>query len=146
MCLQSGMPLKSLVKKFKDMRFDPSGFTNNPQIPVAKSITDYVFRYLGLKFLPPEEKDEIFGPSQKEGSNLTPGDKSQVDDLLTELISSTIKQENSELEVVANASHMVGITAHNDDAPPCGNCGTLMVKAGSCYSCPNCFATTGVCN
>ena len=146
MCLQSGMPLKSLVKKFKDMRFDPSGFTNNPQIPVAKSITDYVFRYLGLKFLPPEEKDEIFGPSQEEGSSLTPGDKSQVDDLLAELISSTARQENSEFKVAASTDHMVGITAHNDDAPPCGNCGTLMVKAGSCYSCPNCFATTGVCN
>jgi len=140
------MPLKSLVKKFKDMRFDPSGFTNNPQIPVAKSITDYVFRYLGLKFLPPEEKDEIFGPSQEEGSSLTPGDKSQVDDLLAELISSTARQENSEFKVAASTDHMVGITAHNDDAPPCGNCGTLMVKAGSCYSCPNCFATTGVCN
>ncbi len=146
MCLQSGMPLKSLVKKFKDMRFDPSGFTNNPDIPVAKSITDYVFRYIGLKFLSKEEKEEIFGPNQNQGPELTPGDKSQTDDLLTQLISSTAKQDNPESKVITNADYMVGVTVHNADAPPCGNCGTLMVRAGSCYSCPNCFATTGVCN
>jgi ribonucleoside-diphosphate reductase alpha chain len=146
MCLQSGMPLKSLVKKFKDMRFDPSGFTNNPDIPVAKSITDYVFRYIGLKFLSKEEREEIFGPKQIDGPEFTPGDKSQTDDLLAELISSTTKKENPEFEVIKHSNHMVGVSAHNADAPPCGGCGTLMVKAGSCYSCPNCFATTGVCN
>ena len=62
MCLQSGIPLKTLVRKFKDMRFEPAGFTNNPNIPTAKSIMDYVFRYIGMKYLSPNDREELFGP------------------------------------------------------------------------------------
>ncbi|HAU08097.1 MAG: Ribonucleoside-diphosphate reductase, adenosylcobalamin-dependent [Candidatus Yanofskybacteria bacterium GW2011_GWF1_44_227] len=146
MCLQSGMPLKTLVKKFKDMRFDPSGFTNNQDVPMAKSITDYVFRYLGMKFLTPEEKMEIFGPEHAVINGSGVGAKSEADSLLVELISSAAaKAINQETATTANPG-IAGPIVHNADAPPCGGCGTLMVKAGSCYSCPNCFATTGVCN
>jgi ribonucleoside-diphosphate reductase alpha chain len=125
MCLQSGVPLKMLVKKFKDMRFDPAGFTENPDIPTAKSIIDYVFRYLGQRYLSQEDKEEIFGPdvsvSEKTEKNAS-------------------KQEAMKLPEVKVVSNI------DADAPPCVQCGTLMMKAGSCYSCPNCFATTGVCN
>ena len=128
MCLQSGVPLKTLVRKFKDTRFDPAGFTTNPEIPTAKSITDYVFRYLGMKYLKPEDKEELFGPDH---SVVSPTEvrpqlavESKTDSLLAELVSKPF------------------IT----DAPACVQCGTLMIRAGSCYSCPNCFATTGVCN
>lgn len=119
-CLQSGVPLRTLVKKFKDMRFDPAGFTTNSEIPMAKSVVDYMFRYMGMKYLSPEEKAELFG---------------------------TPSPDNS-LEAESTSAHVVEakLITTNMDAPACGNCGTLMVKAGSCYSCPNCFTTTGVCN
>ncbi len=140
-CLQSGVPLKTLVRKFKDVRFDPAGFTNNPDIPLAKSVTDYVFRYLGMKYLKPEDKEELFGPEHVDVSAVevkAPVLESKTDSLLAELVlKSAISSEGNEK-----------ITGHTliTDAPACVQCGTLMVRAGSCYSCPNCFATTGVCN
>jgi len=140
-CLQSGVPLKTLVRKFKDVRFDPAGFTNNPDIPVAKSVTDYVFRYLGMKYLKPEDKEELFGPDHANVSAIevkAPIIESKTDSLLAELVS---KQA---IPSVGNEK-VVGHTLITD-APACVQCGTLMVRAGSCYSCPNCFATTGVCN
>jgi ribonucleoside-diphosphate reductase alpha chain len=65
MCLQSGMPLKTLVRKFKDTSFAPAGFTNTADIPVAKSIPDYIFRYLGTRFLNNEDREELFGPGHE---------------------------------------------------------------------------------
>lgn len=124
--LQSGVPLKTLIKKFKDVRFEPAGFTNNPDIPVAKSIIDYMFRYLGMRYLNPSDREEIFGP-------------------MTDSAESPSSQPEATL-AAAQQNVMMEPVATNADAPACGNCGSLMIKAGSCYSCPNCFATTGVCN
>jgi ribonucleoside-diphosphate reductase alpha chain len=145
MCLQSGVPLKTLVRKFKDTRFDPAGFTTNPQIPTAKSITDYVFRYLGMKYLKQEDREELFGlPAVSEHADVSvtevraPITESRADSLLAELVSKPMASSG----LGGRASGHVLIT----DAPACVQCGTLMVRAGSCYSCPNCFATTGVCN
>ncbi|MBI2065188.1 MAG: vitamin B12-dependent ribonucleotide reductase [Candidatus Yanofskybacteria bacterium] len=147
MCLQSGIPLKTLVKKFKDMRFEPAGFTSNPNIPTAKSVIDYVFRYLGMKYLSPEDREEVFGPehvhtetTSAEQNNETP----KNDKLLAELVSfSTIKTEKIPVRGhIGNGK----AKSFNADAPLCNGCGTIMIRAGSCYSCPNCFATTGVCN
>src|SRR3954468_14803149 len=59
--LQYGVPLKVLCDKFSHTRFEPSGFTGNPAIPIAKSITDYIFRWLALKFLPAEESESAEG-------------------------------------------------------------------------------------
>ncbi len=140
-CLQSGVPLKTLVRKFKDVRFDPAGFTNNPDIPTAKSVTDYVFRYLGMKYLKPEDKEELFGPDHADVSAIeakTPVVESKTDSLLAELVSKSATSFGGNEKVLGHTL----IT----DAPACVQCGTLMVRAGSCYSCPNCFATTGVCN
>ena len=129
MCLQSGMPLKTLVKKFKDMRFEPSGFTNNPQVPMAKSVVDYIFRYLGTKYLNKDDREEIFGPDHLESEASQDGEDPGPEATLA----------------TAESFHYQSVKI-NSDAPSCANCGTLMIKAGSCYSCPNCFATTGVCN
>lgn len=128
MCLQSGIPLKTLVRKFKDVRFEPAGFTNNPDIPVAKSVTDYIFRYLGMKYLNLQDKEELFGPDRAQGPN----------DVSASPIEATL--------VLEPQMKIVEPIITNADAPACGNCGSLMIRAGSCYSCPNCFATTGVCN
>ncbi|OGN08320.1 MAG: ribonucleoside-diphosphate reductase, adenosylcobalamin-dependent [Candidatus Yanofskybacteria bacterium RIFCSPHIGHO2_01_FULL_45_42] len=136
MCLQSGIPLKTLVKKFKDLRFDPAGFTNNPEIPMAKSIIDYMFRYLGVKFLSAEDKAEIFGPADAEASN----NEVKATMVMSQEFHTTANGggKNKMDKTLPHASGQA-------DAPVC-QCGTLMVRAGSCYSCPNCFATTGVCN
>jgi len=107
-CLQSGVPLKILVKKFKDIRFEPSGITQNPKIRFAKSIVDYIFKYLGQEFLSEEDKEEIFGPSR-------------IESLPT-------------------------LSSQSDTSALVCECGAMMIRAGSCYTCPNCFATTGVCN
>lgn len=121
--LQSGVPLKVLVRKFKDMRFDPSGFTANPDVPIAKSIIDYVFRYMGMRFLEEKDREEIFG-TMISPENLTNGGIPAA----------------TQPNVAPVASGEV-----STDGAVC-ECGSLMFKAGSCYTCPNCFATTGVCN
>lgn len=152
MCLQSGIPLKTLVRKFKDMRFEPAGFTNNPDIPTAKSVIDYVFRYIGIKYLKSEDREEIFGPliqtdsgysSVKSTSADQDNGASQNDKLLADLVSAS-SQANQ--PAAHNHKGNGKVVFLNSDAPLCNNCGTIMVHAGSCYSCPNCFTTTGVCN
>ena len=139
MCLQSGIPLKTLVRKFKDVRFEPAGFTNNPDVPVAKSIIDYVFRYIGMKYLSSEDREEIFGPA----SSLVGSDSNKSNGSLSSQVEATLASVES---AVKPKRQVVELVATSADAPACGNCGSLMVRAGSCYSCPNCFATTGVCN
>jgi ribonucleoside-diphosphate reductase alpha chain len=139
MCLQSGIPLKTLVRKFKDLRFEPAGFTSNPEIPFAKSFIDYIFKYLGHKFLSDKDKEEIFG-SEHTQLKLTFG---QGEDK---------KEQKFELPVTPATAVTAAANWEQDrdeshtDAPLCADCGTIMFKTGSCYSCPNCFATTGVCN
>jgi ribonucleoside-diphosphate reductase alpha chain len=135
MCLQSGMPLKSLVRKFKDLRFEPSGITGNQDIPFAKSFVDYIFKYMGYKFLSEKDKEEIFGPAHPE--ILNPAELSANDGIQeTEKETAVATMVNWEED-----DHKEAFT----DAPVC-ECGTMMFRAGSCFTCPNCFATTGVCN
>ncbi len=146
-CLQSGVPLKVLVKRFKDMRFEPSGFTTNENIPTAKSIVDYVFRYLGMKYLSREDKEDIFGPeaaaSMPDFQHVLNGKTHvAVDSAIIDLAA----KMTGAVEAPAAQHHAPGMVGRSSaDAPVC-HCGTLMVRAGACYSCPNCFATTGVCN
>jgi len=118
MALQYGVPLKVLVEKFSHTRFEPSGFTNNPQIPIAKSIVDYIFRWLGQKFLTSEEQ---LAPAEGEGSSPSPalGQLSGVE-----------AQERQVFQTQA-------------DAPPCPDCGSIMVRNGACYKCLNCGSTSG---
>ncbi|MFQ6112948.1 MAG: vitamin B12-dependent ribonucleotide reductase [bacterium] len=121
LALQYGVPLKVLVNKFTHTRFEPSGFTNNPQIPIAKSITDYIFRWLALKFLPKEERPEVLDEN-KNGN--PPG--------LFEMKSVADKELEEKLVFQTQA-----------DAPPCYECGAIMVRNGACYKCLNCGATSG---
>ncbi|MDP2648175.1 MAG: vitamin B12-dependent ribonucleotide reductase, partial [Candidatus Yanofskybacteria bacterium] len=143
MALQSGVPLSILVRKFKDMSFSPSGFTNNPVVPTAKSITDYIFRYLGMKFLSPTDKEEIFGLSHNEGdgNGKTEGSSAlKTDSVIAGLASLPLTMSSSPTETNPSVAR-----ATNADSPVC-QCGTLMFRAGACYTCPNCGSTTGVCN
>ena len=132
--LQYGVPLKFLVGKLAHARFDPSGWTGNPEIPYAKSITDYIFRWLGVRFLTPEERSEIGLQTEKDLDTLeadaNENERAVLDDNVTPLSASI------------GAGEPVGF-APQPDAPLCHACGSLMVRSGICYKCMNCGATSG---
>jgi len=115
--LQYGVPLKVLVNKFAHSRFEPSGFTKNPQIPIAKSLSDYIFRWLASKFMTKEEQAEV--------------------GVLAEILPEEQRDEAKDVEKKG------AVFAAQEDAPPCPDCGSIMVRNGSCYKCLNCGATSG---
>ena len=114
--LQYGVPLKFFVDKFSHVRFEPSGFTGNPQIPYAKSIMDYIFRWLALKFIGPEA---VEAPEVGDTMRLRP----------------TEPEPQQKLQFTP-ADGM-------EDAPACAECGGIMVRNGACYKCENCGSTSG---
>jgi ribonucleoside-diphosphate reductase alpha chain len=122
LALQFGVPLHVLVRKFTHTRYEPSGFTINPQIPIAKSITDYIFRWLALKFLPEEEHSQVLADPTVDKSNGT-----------TATSPAMTKVVDLERQIFESQS----------DAPPCPDCGSVMVRSGSCYKCVNCGGTSG---
>ncbi|MFZ6015056.1 MAG: vitamin B12-dependent ribonucleotide reductase [Patescibacteria group bacterium] len=142
--LQYGVPLKILVNKFAHVRFEPSGFTTNANIRVAKSIVDYIFRWLGLKFLTPEERRAI-------GINV---DTSATAELQIEDIPKDVSVKTQEsnqpslLDVQPSTAPQMQQTLtstfdNQSDAPACDTCGSMMVRNGACYKCLNCGATSG---
>jgi ribonucleoside-diphosphate reductase alpha chain len=123
--LQFGVPLKFMVDKFSHMRFEPSGFTKNKEIPIAKSIVDYIFRWMASHFLPVEEQDEA-GVVRREDSPAPTTDP------------------EPEFKVIAAPTTVQKLAFVNTgDAPACADCGAITVRSGSCYKCLNCGATTG---
>jgi ribonucleoside-diphosphate reductase alpha chain len=131
--LQYGVPLQFLVDKFAHMRFEPSGFTKNPQIPYAKSIVDYLFRWLASKFLDEEAKREvgIVADDAREGGE--PAGASDAPRKLAPVASLSEGKDSGMRQAFINQA----------DAPPCPDCGSIMVRNGSCYKCMNCGATSG---
>ena len=117
LALQYGVPLEKLVDQFSHTRFEPSGFTNNPEIPMAKSVTDYVFRYLGNRFLAAEEGETQGGE-------------------VVELPKVAVAGGSGE---PASATSFV----NQADAPSCMDCGSIMTRNGACYKCANCGSTSG---
>jgi ribonucleoside-diphosphate reductase alpha chain len=130
MALQYGVPLHVLCDKFSHTRYEPSGFTGNPDIPIAKSITDYIFRWLALKFLPSEEGTGLTPPTL-----MSPGEapSKQASSSQTVVVKSLPAQANG-----ASGRHVT-----DSDAPPCPTCGSITVRNGACYKCVNCGSTTG---
>ncbi|MCX6623368.1 MAG: vitamin B12-dependent ribonucleotide reductase, partial [Acidobacteria bacterium] len=111
--LQYGVPLKFFVDKFSHVRFEPSGWTGHPQVRYAKSLLDYIFRWLGAKFLGPEYALDEAGDANK----LRP------------------------TEPAPQQALPFGPVV--EDAPLCSECGGLMTRNGSCYKCENCGGTSG---
>jgi len=137
MALQYGVPLKVLVDKFTHMRFEPSGFTKNPEIPMAKSIMDYIFRWLGSKFLAEDEKAQI-GLIHREEDTLDPKDKPDTPEPTRTPALRLVPSSSTPQQPSATFTFQV-----QDDAPSCHDCGAIMVRSGSCYKCLNCGATSG---
>ena len=124
--LQYGVPLQVLIDKFSHVRFEPSGLTKNSDVRFAKSIVDYIFRWLAVKFLSPQAQFEA-GVNGREATQLPTAPplaqvESSDDDLVTTQFAAIQNQE---------------------DAPPCSTCGAIMVRSGSCYKCANCGNTSG---
>jgi ribonucleoside-diphosphate reductase alpha chain len=128
--LQHGVPLKTYVQKYTNMRFEPAGMTDDPDLRIASSLVDYIFRRLAVDYLPLEERSEL--------GILTTGERTQptqpgVDE-------TTIRDEPL-VEAPAPAPPRPAV-AHND-APFCMTCGVQMIRAGSCHACPSCGSTSG---
>jgi ribonucleoside-diphosphate reductase alpha chain len=129
--LQYGVPLEVYVSKFSHMRFEPSGLTNDEDIRVAKSIVDYIFRWMGKKFLTADQ--------QEEAGILTPEIKAR-------LAAAHANGGNAPGVNVAEEAATPGQTAlfnQWDDAQECARCGGRMIRTGSCYTCRDCGTNTG---
>ena len=133
--LQYGVPLQALVDKFSHARFEPSGMTKHPEIRFAKSIVDYIFRWMATKFLSPEAQYNA-------GVNI-PDPAEETDMGMS---------RDSPLAPAAAARKATGRSAQPDefttiqnqeDAPPCTTCGSIMIRSGACYKCLNCGTTSG---
>ena len=146
--LQYGVPLETLVRKFSYMRFEPEGITGNPEIPFAKSLPDYIMRWLASRFLDPEIQEEL--------------------GILTDEVRAKKAGEDTAISVhtsdTAGPSAMAGQSAAVEPAaaamtseppvvparlqglelgPACNQCGGMMQRTGSCYTCPSCGNNTG---
>src|SRR4030095_12251438 len=119
--------------KFTHTRFEPSGFTSNPQVPYAKSIMDYIFRYLASKFLPLDEARAL-GVQVDEAPLTT----------LKVLVPPTPVAE-AVPPAVPGQSHKKGalVDIQDKDAPVCFECGSPIVRNGPCYKCLTCGSTSG---
>jgi ribonucleoside-diphosphate reductase alpha chain len=195
--LQYGVPLHDLVHKFAHVRFEPSGFTSNPEIPIAKSIIDYIFRWLGSRFLPPEDRatlglvdrsanaestiqplnlglggpangiagtpgsgsspaagpasawggdaaSEEAAPPAPTASATTPPAREWPNDAPRSEVASTNGNGKPRVTLGNLGIGKAQVTFTSQaDAPSCAECGSIMVRNGSCYKCLNCGSTSG---
>jgi ribonucleoside-diphosphate reductase alpha chain len=127
--LQYGVPLQALVDKFSHARFEPSGMTKNPEVRFAKSIVDYIFRWMATKFLSPEAQYRA-GVNMREEPEVADEPPAPVASVPA---AEQPKKKTSEFAAMRN----------QEDAPPCSTCGSIMIRSGSCYKCANCGTTSG---
>ena len=127
--LQYGVPLEVYVSKFSHMRFEPSGLTNDADIRVAKSIVDYIFRWMGKKFLTTDQ--------QEEAGILSPEVKARLAQAYSAL------QGQQAVEYDAPPPGQTALFNAWEDAVECARCGGRMVRTGSCYTCRDCGTNTG---
>jgi ribonucleoside-diphosphate reductase alpha chain len=145
--LQYGVPLQALVDKFSHARFEPSGMTKNPEVRFAKSIVDYIFRWMATKFLSPDAqfragvnlreepatRDSGLGARDSESGDRGSGLGDQPP-----YVGSGVSRTESRKTTTTFAA-----IQNQEDAPPCSTCGSIMIRSGSCYKCSNCGTTSG---
>jgi ribonucleoside-diphosphate reductase alpha chain len=136
--LQYGVPLKAYVDKFINMRFEPSGITDDPDFRFASSIVDYIFRRLAADYLSPEDRASL--------NVLTTAERKRALDGGVPPVSNGHGREHEEPDdptgpgVTDDSRFIVRTTS---DAPMCYTCGISMQPAGSCFVCPSCATTSG---
>jgi ribonucleoside-diphosphate reductase alpha chain len=128
------VPLQVLVDKFSHARFEPSGMTKNPDIRFAKSIVDYIFRWMATKFLSNDAQFRA-GVNNREERAEEP-----VKAAVAAACCGAFKPA-APAQPVASAPYAA--MQNQEDAPPCSMCGSIMVRSGSCYKCANCGSTSG---
>ncbi len=150
--LQHGVPLATYVRKYTNMRFEPAGMTDDPDLRIAQSLVDYIFRRLAVDYLPYDERVEL--------GVLTTGERTQqtlpgVEEAATPNLSLVEegdygdegRQLRSPLRLAASPAPGVatrgGVVPLESDAPYCFQCGVQMQRAGSCHACPSCGTTSG---
>jgi ribonucleoside-diphosphate reductase alpha chain len=131
--LQYGVPLEVYVSKFAHMRFEPSGQTNDADIRVAKSIVDYVFRWMGKKFLSTDQQEEV--------GILSAEVKARMAERYNGGGSGTAEAPAAPLE--APPPGQTALFNAWEDAVECAKCGGRMIRTGSCYTCRDCGTNTG---
>jgi len=124
--LQYGVPLRALVDKFSHTRFEPAGFTNNSSIPIAKSVMDYVFRFLGNRYLQSDPIED----EQEDRQSESPSDAPPL--------RSAVAGGSGDRTQGRNRGFI-----NQADAPSCHSCGSIMIRSGTCYKCFNCGETSG---
>jgi ribonucleoside-diphosphate reductase alpha chain len=147
--LQHGVPLATYVKKYTNMRFEPAGMTDDPDLRIAASLVDYIFRRLAVDYLPVAERAELGVLTSSERTQPTlPG----IDDTVTPSVSSsdvTPLVDTEDIVLASPAPLTAAVPAPlamgptESDAPYCGQCGVQMQRAGSCHACPSCGTTSG---
>ncbi len=159
LALQYGVPLSTLVDKFIHSRFEPSGFTGNKEIPMAKSVMDYIFRYLALRFLQKEDRHNVGLLADQDDSAYTAAPAAlpaPTHDTKNGTMGNGNGKSNgsghkngSELAHLADNStatlteHEREIYRMQSDAPPCPECGAITIRSGACYKCLSCGTSLG---
>jgi len=171
--LQYGVPVEAMVNKFAHMRFEPSGWTGNPDIPNAKSVPDYIFRWLGMEFVPGYR--EANAPRRNGSGNGNGHDNGKGENghahgngasaasaadtvkpvaetnghaspwLAPAPAADTVNAPSGSLEVAGDGPHVRSqqFAKFQTDAPACDNCGAITVRNGNCYLCHNCGNSMG---
>jgi ribonucleoside-diphosphate reductase alpha chain len=135
MGLQHGVPLKTYVQKYTNMRFEPAGMTDDPELRIASSLVDYIFRRMAVDYMPLEERVEL--GIQTVGERIQPtlpgvDESLQHDEPVVEAAPAAV------IDVRSAAK-----SSPHSDAPFCMQCGVQMQRAGSCHACPSCGSTSG---
>ena len=133
--LQYGVPLQVLVDKFSHVRFEPSGVTKNPDVRIAKSIVDYIFRWMATKFL---------SQSAQFHAGVNVREEPETEQLPQDAEAGQLEEPTPERAAAGNLPRNASFAIQDDhDAPACSTCGAIMIRNGSCYKCNNCGATSG---
>ena len=167
MSLQYGVPLQSLIEKFSHSRFEPAGMTSNRDIPFAKSLIDYIARWLGITFLPGYRENNVPKRPSDKKNNDTPANKpplpptetpsdfgniiDRIDGIITRVTQTDTGTTDEAVALEARFEDRAGMMADFNgqfshfqaDAPVCDNCGSITVRNGSCYRCFNCGNSMG---
>jgi ribonucleoside-diphosphate reductase alpha chain len=142
--LQYGVPLQALVDKFSHVRFEPSGMTRNPEIRFAKSIVDYIFRWLASKFLSPEAQFHAGVNGRELDETNGSGQLPKTGELAAAIAADASAASSAAASIAGAAKATPFSTIQNqEDAPPCSTCGSIMIRSGACYKCVNCGNTSG---
>jgi len=137
--LQHGVPLSTYVRKYVNMKFEPSGMTDDADLRIATSLVDYIFRRLALDYLSPSEREELGVLSTSE----------RIQPTLPEVVEQATPSVNAQptlIDLTEKPTNTTGTTqarVEASDAPMCFQCGDSMQRAGSCYVCSSCGATSG---